>query len=146
MNMSAKLIGLPLAATFLFSGQARSQLLDQSQVDLNGEVQGQGAVIAKSLDQQIGAGHGDIYTWASSQYLIARDPARSIRRGRQLFQRKFSQQEGLGPRLSSDSSGDITATRALGAGLTDSCAACHGRPRGAAGFGGDVATRTVAWT
>jgi len=30
---------------------------------------------------------------------------------------------------------------AIGAGLTDSCAACHGRPRGAAGFGGDVATR-----
>src|SRR5262249_45051693 len=30
---------------------------------------------------------------------------------------------------------------ALGAGLADSCAGCHGRPRGAAGFGGDVATR-----
>jgi len=27
------------------------------------------------------------------------------------------------------------------AGLSDSCAGCHGRPRGAAGFGGDVATR-----
>ena len=25
--------------------------------------------------------------------------------------------------------------------MTDSCAACHGRPRGAAGVGGDVATR-----
>jgi hypothetical protein len=24
---------------------------------------------------------------------------------------------------------------------SDSCAACHGRPRGAAGFGGDVVTR-----
>ena len=30
---------------------------------------------------------------------------------------------------------------ALGAGLADSCAACHGRPRGSAGAGGDVATR-----
>jgi cytochrome c peroxidase len=30
---------------------------------------------------------------------------------------------------------------ALGAGLSDSCASCHGRPRGSAGFGGDVATR-----
>src|SRR5207253_669686 len=29
----------------------------------------------------------------------------------------------------------------IGAGLADSCAACHGRPRGAAGSGGDVATR-----
>lgn len=38
------------------------------------------------------------------------------------------------------SRGDITASRALGAGMADSCAACHGRPRGAAGFGGDVAT------
>ena len=25
--------------------------------------------------------------------------------------------------------------------MTDSCAACHGRPRGSAGVGGDVATR-----
>src|SRR5580765_6310847 len=33
------------------------------------------------------------------------------------------------------------AQPAFGAGLTDSCAACHGRPRGSAGFGGDVATR-----
>lgn len=30
---------------------------------------------------------------------------------------------------------------ALGAGLADSCAGCHGRPRGSAGFGGDVVTR-----
>ena len=29
----------------------------------------------------------------------------------------------------------------LGAGVTDSCATCHGRPRGSAGFGGDVVTR-----
>ena len=30
----------------------------------------------------------------------------------------------------------------LVAGLADSCAACHGRPRGSAGFGGDVFTQT----
>jgi hypothetical protein len=30
---------------------------------------------------------------------------------------------------------------AIGAGLIESCAGCHGRPRGAAGFGGDVVTR-----
>src|SRR6185437_586655 len=28
-----------------------------------------------------------------------------------------------------------------GAGLADSCSTCHGRPRGSAGFGGDVVTR-----
>ena len=30
---------------------------------------------------------------------------------------------------------------AIGAGLADSCASCHGRPRGSAGTGGNVATR-----
>ena len=68
-------------------------------------------------------------------------PARSIRRGRQLFQRKFTLAQGLGPRVDADSSGNIHDNAALGAGLTDSCATCHGRPRGSAGFGGDVATR-----
>ena len=29
----------------------------------------------------------------------------------------------------------------IGAGSSDSCAACHGSPRGSAGFGGDVVTR-----
>jgi hypothetical protein len=77
----------------------------------------------------------------SAVYLIKRDPARSIRRGRQLFQRKFTADQGFGPRVSFDSSGDIQASAALGAGLVDSCAGCHGRPRGSAGFGGDVATR-----
>ena len=37
--------------------------------------------------------------------------------------------------------GDIETTPALGAGLADSCAGCHGRPRGSAGFGGSVFTR-----
>src|SRR5258708_5837743 len=34
-----------------------------------------------------------------------------------------------------------STTKEIGAGLADSCAACHGRPRGSAGFGGDVVTR-----
>src|SRR5690606_23397980 len=89
---------------------------------------------------QIGGGQGDAATPWSSVYLIKRDPARSIRRGRQIFQRKFSASEGLGPRVNATSGGDITAQRALGAGLADSCAACHGRPRGSAGHGGDVST------
>ncbi|HEX6994980.1 MAG TPA: di-heme oxidoredictase family protein [Gammaproteobacteria bacterium] len=92
------------------------------------------------MRDQIGAGQGDAATIGSSTYLIKRDPARAIRRGRQVFQRKFSVVEGAGPRVNLDGSGDITTKRALGAGLADSCAACHGRPRGAAGHGGDVST------
>ncbi len=46
----------------------------------------------------------------------------------------------MGPRTN-DGVGDINTDASLGAGLTDSCAACHGRPRGGAGFGGDVFTR-----
>lgn len=100
-----------------------------------------GGAIGKSLTQQIGAGHKDEFTPGSSLYLIKRDPARSIRRGRQIFQRKFTLEQGQGPRVSSNASGDIQENPALGAGLTDSCAACHGRPRGSAGAGGDEATR-----
>src|SRR4029078_143374 len=37
--------------------------------------------------------------------------------------------------------GEINTNLAIGAGLSDSCASCHGRPRGSAGAGGDVATR-----
>src|SRR5262249_22317307 len=73
-------------------------------------------------------------------FMINRDPFRAIRRGRQLFQRKFTRAEGQGPNVG-DGSGDVGTTLAIGAGLADSCAACHGRPRGAAGFGGDVPTR-----
>lgn len=46
--------------------------------------------IAKTLEQQIGTGRGDGSTPYSSSYVIARDPFRAIRRGRQLFQRKFT--------------------------------------------------------
>jgi mono/diheme cytochrome c family protein len=96
--------------------------------------------IAKSLVDQIGAGRGDSFTPGSSSFIITRDPFRAIRRGRQLFQRKFTRANGQGP-LVLDGTGDIQANLAIGAGLADSCAACHGRPRGSAGFGGDVATR-----
>lgn len=100
-----------------------------------------GGAIGKSLEQQVGTGRGDKFTPRSSLYLIKRDPARSVRRGRQLFQRKFTISQGFGPRVSNDSAGDIHANPALGAGLVDSCAGCHGRPRGSAGAGGDVVTR-----
>lgn len=96
--------------------------------------------IAKSLEQQVGADRGDLLTPGSSAYIIARDPFRAIRRGRQLFQRKFTFEVGQGP-LSGDGRGDLNVNLAIGAGLADSCASCHGRPRGSAGVGGDVATR-----
>lgn len=98
------------------------------------------AGMAKSYTQQIGAGRGDLFTPESSAFLIARDPFRSIRRGRNLFQRKFTQAQGLGPRTG-DGVGDIESDGSLGAGLVDSCAGCHGRPRGSAGVGGNVFTR-----
>ncbi len=76
----------------------------------------------------------------ASQWVIAQDPFRAIRRGRQLFQRKFTRLEGQGT-VMGDGFGDIDVDLAIGAGLSDSCAGCHGRPRGSAGFGGDVVTR-----
>jgi hypothetical protein len=124
-------------ALLLWGSAATAQLTDDSQTRPGVP----GGAIGKSLAEQIGAGHGDEFTPRSAVYLIKRDPARSIRRGRQLFQRKFTADQGFGPRVSFDSSGDIQAMAALGAGMVDSCAGCHGRPRGAAGFGGDVATR-----
>jgi mono/diheme cytochrome c family protein len=75
-----------------------------------------------------------------SQNVIAFDPFRAIRRGRQLFQRKFTRFEGQGM-IAGDGYGNIDVDLAIGAGLVDSCAGCHGRPRGSAGFGGDVVTR-----
>ena len=94
--------------------------------------------IAKSLLEQSGASRGDAVTPDSSACIIARDPLRAIRRGRQLFQRKFTRGQGQGP-VTGDGAGDVQVNLAIGAGLADSCAACHGRPRGAAGFVGDVA-------
>lgn len=100
------------------------------------------AGIAKSLSQQVGAGRGDMLTPDSSMFIIKRDPFRSIRRGRQLFQRKFLRTQGAGP-IADDLilGGNIEMSLRIGAGLSDSCASCHGRPRGSAGFGGDVVTR-----
>jgi hypothetical protein len=126
-----------LLAGSLFSCPALAQLVDntQSSNSIN-------AGINKSYFDEIGAGRGDANTPDSSIYIIKRDPFRAIRRGRQLFQRKFirGDGQGQGPRIN-DGQGDIMQNPRLGAGLADSCASCHGRPRGAAGFGGDVATR-----
>jgi Di-haem oxidoreductase, putative peroxidase len=119
----------------VFSGGAGAQESDLTQTPNT-----VGAGIHKSLEEQIGAGRGDWSTPDSSRFLIARDPFRAIVRGRQLFQRKFTQAQGVGPRTG-DGEGDIESEASIVAGLADSCAACHGRPRGSAGSGGDVFTR-----
>src|SRR5262245_3793773 len=129
------LLAVILGAFVLLSDPTRAQLPDRIQ---NPNTAGAG--INKSLSQQIGAGRGDRMTPNSSAFIIDRDPFRAIRRGRQLFQRKFLRSQGQGP-LSQDAAGNLDSNLAIGAGLADSCASCHGRPRGSAGFGGDVATR-----
>jgi hypothetical protein len=117
------------------SPPASAQLVDRTRAS---NIAGEG--IAKTFAEQVGTDRGDWSTPYSSSYIIARDPFRAIRRGRQLFQRKFTMEDGVGP-LTDDGRGDLNINLALGAGMADSCAACHGRPRGSAGVGGDVATR-----
>jgi hypothetical protein len=129
-----------------FAGGASAQLRDVTQ---NPDIlttpghPGTNAGIGRSFADQAGptpTTHGDVLTSNSSRYIISRDPARAIRRGRQIFQRKFTFAQGNGP-LTDDGLGSTGADLSRSAGLADSCAACHGRPRGSAGFGGDVATR-----
>ena len=129
------LAGLLLPALMFSSTQLAAQLTDLSQTPNDA-----GAGISKTTLEQIGAGLGDELTPDSSTYIIKRDPFRAIRRGRQIFQRKFTHAEGVGPRTN-DGVGDIAEDGSIGAGLTDSCAACHGIPNGSAGFGGIVFTR-----
>src|SRR2546427_5875109 len=117
------------------SSRAHAQMVDKTKAP-NAANEG----INKSLTEQMGAGRGSPMMLQSSSFIIARDPFRAIRRGRQLFQRKFTKAEGQGP-VHADGSGDVNTQIAIGAGLSDSCASCHGRPRGSGGFGGDVVTR-----
>jgi hypothetical protein len=123
----------------MLAGTAEAQLRDVTQISPTVP----GGAINKSFVQQIGAGRGSIFTPDSSRFIINRDPFRAIRRGRQIFQRKFQFAQGLGP-LTNDGIGNpsfIGGDPSITAGLADSCAGCHGRPRGAAGHGGDVVTR-----
>jgi hypothetical protein len=138
-----------LAGSLLLPAAAEAQLSDLTQTPnaANGMgVPGEG--IRKSYDQEIGAGRGDVNTPGSSIFIIKRDPFRAIRRGRQIFQRKFTRAQGQGPRTNDGVSVPLDPTGAglvadpsPIAGLADSCAGCHGRPRGSAGHGGDVFTR-----
>lgn len=139
MNTETRATGLTFLTictlSWLFLSSATAELTDITQTPnaINAGIQ-------KSLEQQIGAGRADINTPDSSRFIIKRDPFRAIRRGRQIFQRKFTRAQGVGPRTN-DGIGDIANDASLGAGMTDSCAACHGRPKGSAGFGGDVFTQ-----
>jgi len=72
--------GMLGACVLLASTDAQAQLNDNTQAP-NIE----NADTAKSLAQQVGAGVGDWSTPNSSLYITNRDPARSIRRGRQSF-------------------------------------------------------------
>lgn len=135
MRGLARVVRFSSTAVLLLAAAADAQMVDNTQA-LNNT----GAGINKSLTDEIGAGRGNVLTPNSSIYIIERDPFRSVRRGRQLFQRKFTHAQGQGPN-EGDGAGDLNADIAIGAGLGDSCATCHGRPKGAAGFGGDVATR-----
>ena len=119
----------------LLATAAQAQMIDNTQAPNTAK-----AGINKSLLDEIGAGRGDVMTPGSSVFIINRDPYRSIRRGRQLFQRKFTHLQGQGPN-EKDGVGDINTDIAIGAGLSDSCALCHGRPRGSGGVGGNVVTR-----
>lgn len=130
------------AAAFLFFAVLGASAAEAQQNDQSQFPNPEGAGIKKTFAEQVGAGRGDAFTPGSSLYIIQRDPFRAIRRGRQIFQRKFTVGQGFGPRVG-DGSSDPAApfTPAPTAGLADSCAACHGRPVGSAGVGGDVFTR-----
>lgn len=128
-----------LVGITVMAGNADAQLRDRTQIAPSVP----GGHINKSYAQEIGVGRGDIFTPDSSLFIIKRDPARAVRRGRQLFQRKFNVSQGFGP-TTNDGVGNpsfVGGNPSITAGLADSCAACHGRPRGSAGFGGDVVTR-----
>jgi mono/diheme cytochrome c family protein len=138
MKANALLTGVALTTALLaFGGVADAQLRDKKEkmtLPFANAADG----INKNLPETIGSGRGNLTTIGSSIYIINRDPARSIRRGRQLFQRKFLPTQGFSGR---DRAGNIHTDPSIGAGIVDSCAGCHGRPRGSAGFGGDVFTR-----
>jgi hypothetical protein len=135
MRFERRLFSFISAAGLLVGAASQAQMIDNTQAPNTAK-----AGINKSLLDEVGAGRGDVNTAGSSLYIINRDPFRSIRRGRQLFQRKFTHLQGQGTN-EKDGVGDINNDIAIGAGLADSCALCHGRPRGSGGTGGNVVTR-----
>ena len=114
-------VGIATIASWM---TAQAQMRDRLE-KISGIAVGDG--IQKNIGGQIGAGRGDVNTANSSIFIIQRDPFRSVRRGRQLFQRKFLPTQGFSGR---DRAGNIAVDASIGAGVVDSCAGCHGRPRG----------------
>jgi mono/diheme cytochrome c family protein len=134
MRFTKSFIGVTGAAAMIWSASpAIGQLRDVFQAP-NPINEG----IHKTFAGEIGVGRGDVNTPGSSLFIIARDPFRAVRRGRQVFQRKFLLREGL---WDERREGAIASDANVGAGLADSCAGCHGRPRGAPGHGGNTFTR-----
>ncbi|HKV81175.1 MAG TPA: hypothetical protein VJP02_23710 [Candidatus Sulfotelmatobacter sp.] len=82
MKIFGKVIAFTGIAILLSGLTAQAQMIDNTQAPNTA-----GASINKSLSDEIGAGR-QVLTPNSSIYIISRDPFRSIRRGRQLFQRK----------------------------------------------------------
>jgi len=137
-HRSASLRTWAMIAGIAVCSQATAQLIDKTVYPNTPNVG-----IAKSYTDQIGTGRGSVTTPGSSLFLIKRDPFRAIRRGRQIFQRRFSRMQGQGP-VTGDGPLDptqlTTNTRAIGAGLMDSCAGCHGHVKGGAAAGGQIHT------
>jgi hypothetical protein len=120
-----------LGCSFLIAGASNAQLSAQTQTP-NAAMEG----MFKSVEEETGACQGDVNMPDSSIFIIQRDPFRSIRRDRQIFQRKFRVAQAFAPGTG-DGFGtpgndpDIFEDASVVAGLADSCVACHGRPRGA---------------
>ena len=95
--MKLRKIGLTSAVTLIgvtMVGSANAQLADVTQITPTVP----GGAINKSYVQEIGVGRGNILTEESSAFIISRDPFRAIRRGRQIFQRKFNISQGQAPK------------------------------------------------
>src|SRR4029434_11264135 len=107
----ASMITIGITLTFFvvawFTPASRAQLPDKTVTPNTANVG-----INKSFTQQAGAGRGDLMTSDSSLFIINRDPSRAIRRGRQLFQRKYTRAQGIGP-LAGDGTGNIDNTLAI---------------------------------
>src|SRR5258708_7879932 len=113
MKLRTIKLGFVVSALLLI-GAAQAQMIDNTQ----GPNTSKGGV-NKSLLGEMGAGRGDVMTGGSSVYVINGDPFGSVRRGRKLFQRKFTRLQGQGAD-EKDGVGDINTDIAIGAGLSDS--------------------------
>src|SRR5215471_4788640 len=122
-KVRAVLSGAVVLAVTAMTGSLYAQLRDKTQISPVVP----GGAINKSWVQEIGAGRGDINTPDTSLFIISRDPFRAIRRGREIFQRKFQMKQGMGP-TTNDGETNVSyvgGDRSGAAGLADSCASCH---------------------